>query len=131
MADVGNKASFTFGTNTFDVDDCLQSWDFSHSINDIVYSCNGYDRHGVGTETGMVTVTLAINSDDTSIVTALDAGNYSSIFEAWPGGSTPGNIEVQAIRAQVNRCDISAPMNGIITLDVEFALDDITITTAA
>ena len=129
MADSGNLASFMFGGVTYDADDCLQSWDFSHSVTDVVYSCNGYDRHGVGTENAVLTVTLALAATDTTRVTQLDAGNSSTQFEAHPGGDAApgGKIEIKAIRAQINRCDITAPMNGIIAMDVEIALDDVTI----
>lgn len=125
MADSGKNAEFTFATVVYDADDCLQSWDLSSAINDIVYQCNGYDKHLPGTKTMMFRVSLALAATDTTKVTALAPGTTGA-FEAHPASDTATYIEVRATRAQVNSANISAPINGVIAVDAEFALDDIT-----
>ena len=124
MADSGKNASFKFTTVTFDADDCLQGWDLNNAINDIVYQCNGYDKHLPGTQAVTFRVSLALAKTDTAKVTLLAPGT-TGLFEAHPAGDSSGNIEVEVTRAQVNSSNLSAPINGVITADVEFGLDDI------
>jgi hypothetical protein len=124
MPDSGRNASFKFATVTYDADDCLQGWDLNSAINDIVYQCNGYDKHAVGTKAVTFRVSLALSATDTTKVTALAPGTTGA-FEAHPAGDTSGYIEIEVARAQVNSANISAPMNGMIAVDAEFGLDDI------
>jgi hypothetical protein len=124
MADSGKNASFKFSTVTFDADDCLQGWDLNSAINDIVYQCNGDDKHLPGTKAVTFRVSLALAKTDTTKVTYLTPGSTGA-FEAHPGGDSSGYIEIEVARAQVNSANISAPMNGVITADIEFGLDDI------
>jgi len=125
MATPGKNASFNFATVLYDADDCLQSWDLSSAINDIVYQCNGYDKHLPGTKALTFRVSLALAATDTTKVSALAPGTTGA-FEAHPAGDTATYIEVRATRAQVNSANISAPINGVITVDAEFGLDDVT-----
>lgn len=129
MADSGKNASFTFATVVYDADDCLQGWDLNSAINDIVYQCNGYDKHLPGTKAISFRVSLALAKTETTKVTALAPGTTGA-FEAQPAGNTAGYIEIQASRAQVNSANISTSPNGVILIDAEFGLDDITYTTA-
>ena len=124
MPTPGKNASFKFGGVLFDADDCLQGWDLSSAINDIVYQCNGYDKHLNGSKAVAFRVSLALAATDTTRVTAFAPGT-SGAFEAHPGGDTATYIEIEVTRAQVNTANISAPMNGVIAIDVEFGLDDI------
>jgi hypothetical protein len=130
MPDSGNKAAFTFAGTSYTTANCLQSWDFNNSINDIVYQCNSYDKHVVGTQSVMFRVTLALSATDTTPVIALAPGTTGA-WEGHPGGDTATYIELTSTRGQVNSANISAPINGIIAMDVEIALDDVTLTTAA
>ena len=129
MADSGKNASFKFTTILFDADDCLQSWDLNDAIADVVYQCNGMDKHAIGTRAVTFRVTLALAAGDTTIITLFAPGTTGA-FEAHPGGDTSGYIEISATRAQVNTANLSAPTNGIIAADLEFALDDVTIDAA-
>ena len=124
MATGGKNASFSFATVVFDADDCLQSWDLNNAINDIVYQCNGYDKHTVGTKAATFRASLALASTDTTRVTAFAPGT-TGIFEAHPAGDTATYIEIKVAKATVISANMSAPINGIIALDIEFALDDI------
>ena len=125
MAASGKNASFNFATVLYDADDCLQGWDLNSAINDIVYQCNGYDKHLPGTKALTFRVSLALAAADTTKVSALAPGTTGA-FEAHPAGDTPTYIEVRATRAQVNSANLSAPINGVITVDAEFGLDDVT-----
>jgi len=129
MPDPGKNASFKFTTILFDADDCLQSWDLNQAVNDIVYQCNGYDKHLVGTKSQTFRVSLALAATDTAKVTLFTPGTTGA-FEAHPAGDTPTYIEIRATRAQVNSAPMTAPINGVIAVDVEFGLDDITLATS-
>jgi hypothetical protein len=124
MATGGKNAAFSFATVVYDADDCLQSWDLNNAINDIVYQCNGYDKHTVGAKTATFRASLALASTDTTRVTAFAPGT-TGIFEAHPAGDTATYIEIEVAKATVISANMSAPINGIIALDIEFALDDI------
>ena len=124
MADSGKNAAFTFATIVYDVDDCLQGWDLNSAINDVVYQCGGYDRHLVGAKSVTFRASLALAATDTTKVTALAPGTTGA-FECHPAGDTATYIEIEVSRAQVNSANMSAPINGIIAIDVEFGLDDI------
>ena len=131
MADSGKRASFTFPAGTsYTTAACLQSWDFNNAINDIVYQCNGYDKHLPGTQSATFRVTLALSAVNTTTVIALAPGT-TGVFVAHPAGDVTSYIEISATRAQVNTANISAPVNGVITMDLEIALDDVTLTTAS
>jgi len=95
-----------------------------------VYQCNGYDKHLPGTNAATFRVQLALAKTATTTVIALAPGTTG----AWlghPAGDVTGNIEISATRAQVNSANLSAGPNAVIMLDVEFALDDVTLTTAS
>ena len=130
MADSGKLASFKFGATTYTTAHCLQSWDLNSAINDVVYQCGGYDKHLVGSKTLSFRTTLGLAATATTTVIAFAPGTTGA-FECHPGGDSAGRIEVTATRAQVNSANMSAPINGIIALDIELALDDVTYTTAA
>ena len=131
MAVSGKNALFKFGT-TWGPADCLQGMDISDSVNDVVYQCNGYDRHVAGTRALTVRVSMALPSGTaTSVLGYIYPGAEST--EAWfmPQGRAPTTKPVYTpTRVQCNRADVSAPINGIITADFEFGVDSITISAA-
>jgi len=130
MAIGGQNASFQFAGTTYNADDCLQSWDLQSSINDVVYQCNGYDKHASGTKAISFRTSLAFAATDSTKHQAFTPGTTGA-FEAHPAGDTATYIEITASRATVISAPMSAPVNGIISLDIELALDDVTYTTAA
>ena len=130
MADSGKLAEFTFATVVYDADDCLQGWDINDAIQDVVYQCNGYDKHAVGNRGISFRASLALAATDTTKVTAFAPGTTGA-FEAHPGGDTAGNIEITATKATVISAPLSSGPNNVIAIDVELALDDVTYTTAA
>lgn len=125
MADSGKNASFTFAGVVYDADDCLQAWDMNDAIQDVVYQCNGYDKHGVGTRGISFSVTLALAATDTTKVSGLAPGTTGA-FEAHPAGNTATYIEVTATRGVLTQRNLTAPINGIIAADIVIALDDVT-----
>ena len=68
---------------------------------------------------------MALDATDTTKVSALASGSTGT-FEAHPGGDTATYIEVTSTNATVIQSNISAETNGVITLDVTIALDDVT-----
>ena len=130
MASGGKLAGFTWNTTTFTTASCIQSWDLASAINDIVYQCNGYDKHTAGTKTISFRTSLALYSTDVAKVQGFAPGTTAA-FEAHPGGDTATYIEFTADKGTVISAPISAPVNGVITMDVEIALDDVTYSCAA
>ena len=127
----GKGARFMFAGVNYTTNDCLQGWDLNSAINDIVYQNNGYDKHAVGTKVVTFSVSLALAATDTTKVTALQPGTESTQFSAHPAGDHTSYIEISSTAVQVNSANISAPANGIIAIDAEFALSNITYTTAS
>ena len=130
MADAGKLAGFTWNTTAFTSASCIQSWDLASSINDIVYQCNGYDKHAAGTKVVSFRTSLALCSSDVAIVQGFAPGTTAA-FEAHPGGDTATYIELTATKGTIMSAPISAPINGIISMDIEIALDDISYSCAA
>ena len=130
MADSGKLASFTFAGTVYSTASCLQSWNFNDAINDVVYQCDGYDKHAIGTRALSFRVSLGLAATATTTVIALAPGTTGA-WLAHPAGDVTGNIELSSTRAQIISAPMSTSANGIILLDVEFGLDDITKTTAA
>lgn len=130
MADSGKNAAFMYGGTTYDADDCLQGWDLSDAVQDIIYQCDGKDKHAAGTEAISFRTSLAIAATDTAKISALAPGGNSTQFNAWPGGNTTNYIEVTCTKAHIITRSMSAPMNGFIALDVEIGLDDATYSAA-
>ncbi|MFW6069653.1 MAG: hypothetical protein ACOC9X_01295 [bacterium] len=124
MADTGKKASFSFDETVYDQDDCLSGWNLADQINEVVYQCGGMDRGAAGTRSAVFSISLALAADDTDKVSALEPGNEGA-FEAHPGGDEAGNIEVIATDALVTVANKSAPVNGMITMDVTIRLNDV------
>lgn len=131
MADRGNLASFGWEGVTYSTNDCLSAWDFADSINDIVYQCNGYDKHLGGTRALEFRFSIGLDADDTTKISPFVPGTESTQFEAHPGGSTTNYIEITSTKAVVLSRDITAPMNGIIGMSVVIALDNAVTTVAA
>ena len=127
MADSGKNAAFTFAALTYTTESCIQSWDLASSINDIVYQCNGYDKHASGTKAISFRSSLALPAN-TTVPVNLQPGTTGAL-SAYPGGNSAGNILITSTRGTIVSAPISAPINGIITLDLEIALDDVTYTT--
>lgn len=130
MAVSGKNASFTFAGATYNADDCLQSWELTKSAEDISFYCNGYQKHLGGPVSAVFNASLALDATDTAQIAAIEEGDTG----AWvgnPAGDVTGYIEFTSTRGTVIVSNVSAPMNGVVTMDVTIALDDITDTTAA
>ena len=125
MADSGKSASFSFASTVYDADDCLQSWELNKSVEDITYYCNGRTKHLGGNADAVFTSTLALAKDDTGKISALAEGSTGA-WEGHPGGDAAGNIEYTSTKGTVINAPVSAPQNGVITIDVTIALDDLT-----
>lgn len=129
MADSGKNASFSFASTVYDTDDCLQNWDLNPSVEDVTYYCNGRTKHAVGNADAVFSCQLALAADDTGKISALAEG-ATGAWEGHPGGDTAGNIEFTSTKGTVINVPTSAPQNGVITIDVTIALDDLTRATA-
>ena len=129
MAIGGKNASFEFATVVYDADDCLQDWGMSDAINNIVYQCNGFDKNAAGTRSATFRTSLGLNASDTTRITAFSPGT-TGIFAAYPAGKTTDFICYEATKATAIVANVTAPINGIIQVDIELALDDIAVSSA-
>lgn len=129
MADTGLLASFKFDNEVYDEDDCLSGWSLADQIQEVIYQCGGMEKGAAGPRSAVFNVALGLAADDTAKVSALYPG-ATGAFEAHPAGDTPSYIEVTATDALVRVANKSAPANGIITLDLQIRLNDITLGTA-
>ncbi len=130
MAAPGKLASFTFATIVYDQTDCLQGWNLSDAINEIVYQCNSMDKGVAGTRTATFSASLALDATDTVKVAAFTPGTVGA-FEAHPAGDTATYIEILAAEAVIITANQATAPNAILTIDLSIRLNDITIGAAA
>ena len=126
MAVSGISQSFTFGATTFDADDCIQSASLNRSVNASMYQCGGTMKTALGAKTYVFNTSLALAANDTAKVAALQEGDNSTLFKWFPAGVTSGNIKVSSTKAWVVAANYSAPVNGVLTVDVTINLDNLT-----
>ena len=134
MAYVGKNANFYFGTS-WGPPDCLQSMDITDNINDIIYQCNGYDRHTIGTRAIGITVSIALSGTEaTTMLSYIYPGAESTQAVFRPMGHSTASdqqrLKYSATKTLCVRGDIGAPINGMVTADYAFVLDDVTIAAA-
>lgn len=125
MAVSGKLAEFKFGSTTYDADDCLQNWELNKSVEDITYYCNGRTKHLGGNADAVFSCSLALSASDTTKIAAFEEG-ATGAWEGYPAGKTATYMKYTASRGTVINAPMSAPQNGVITLDVTIALDDLT-----
>lgn len=126
MATSGKNASFKVNSTTYDSDDCVSDWTINDMINAITYQCGGFDQTAAGTRVVSFSASLGLAATDTTKVSALAPGTVITTFEAHPAGDTATYIEITSTAGLVVSRNISAPANGIIQLDVEIRLDNVT-----
>ena len=97
---------------------------FASSINDVIYQCDGYDKHAGGTKTASFRASLAINSTDVALTCGFAPGTTGWFLGA-PAGNTTDYIRVIAATAIVTSAPITAPVNGICVIDLDIQLNDI------
>lgn len=130
MAAKGSNARFEWDGVSYTTEHCLQAWDFANSVNDIVYQCGGYDKHLGGTKNVSFNVSLALDATDTTKITALAPGDTTTQFSAHPAGATTNYIKITSTDGLVLSNNLTAPINGIVSMDVVIALNNVTITKA-
>lgn len=125
----GKNQQFTFGTTTFDGDDCIQEGGLEKSINEVIYQCNGGDVGLGGTKSAVFTVTLALAANDVTKINAVAPGTTGA-FTYYPVSTTVNHPKITATRGVVTSRPLSAPVNGVLTTDVTIRLGAITIAAA-
>jgi len=125
MADKGNPV-ITFGTQTYDADDCIQVVSFTHGAEDITYQCGGSTKHIAGDDDATLSFSLALAANDVSKVAALAVG-ATGACSYYPGGNTTGNIRYSTTKATVLKADIGDVVNKMIVIDVTMGWDDTTV----
>jgi hypothetical protein len=125
MAVTGKLASFKFVSTTYDSDDCLQNWALNKSVEDVTFYCSGRTKHLAGNADAVFTCSLALAAADTAKIAALEEG-ATGAWEGHPAGDSSGFIEFTSTKGTVISAPVSAPQNGVVTVDVTIALDDLT-----
>lgn len=126
MPDTGINASFKFGNETYDQDDCLSNWNLNDQIQEVIYQCGGMEKGAAGARSAVFNISLGLSADDVAKLTALYPG-ATGAFEAHPAGDVNGYMEVTATDSMIRVANKSAPNNGIITVDLQIRLQDITL----
>jgi len=125
MAVTGKNAEFVFAGTTYDADDCLQNWNLTKNVEDITFYCNGRTKHLAGNADAVFTCSLALAATDTTKIGALEEGDTGA-WVGFPAGNTATYIKFTASKGTVINAPVSAPQNGVVTLDLTIALDDLT-----
>ena len=120
----GKDQKVKFGTTTLTKANCIQDSGLDDAINSVVYQCNGYDKGVAGTRSAVFNLTLAIAATDHVKLLALAPG-ATGTFDAWPGGHTSGNVQITATSSMVVSANKSAPVNGVLSVDISIRLRDI------
>ncbi len=126
----GKNASFSFAGDVYDGDDCLQDSGLDDAINEVVYQCSGYDKGVAGTRTAVFNVTLALSATDHAKINKLNPGDTGAFFY-WPAGNTTTYFEIKALSSLITSASFSAPVNGVLAVDLSIRLNDITIQAAS
>lgn len=130
MAKKGSP-SVTFDSNILDGDDCLQSVTLTHNANDLTYLCDGYVKHEAGAETITLQFSVAVENDDTTLISNFAVGSTGTA-EFHPFGDTAGNIEYTTTNATIMSCAPGAVSpDGIVIYDISMMWDDVTAGAAA
>lgn len=125
MAVTGKNAEFKWVSTTYDADDCLQNWNLDRNVEDITYYCNGHTKHLAGNANAVFSCSLALSATDTAKIAALEEGTTGA-WIGYPAGNTATYMKFTATRGVVINAPVSAPQNGVVTVDVTIALDDCT-----
>lgn len=126
MAVTGLSQSVTFNSQTYDADDCLQSSSLNRSVNTAMYQCGGTMKTALGAKVYTFNMSLALAASDTAKIAALQEGDNATDFKYFPAGVTSGNMKVTSTKAWVTAANLSAPVNGVMTVDVTINLDNLT-----
>lgn len=126
MAGSGLLASFTFGGLTFDTDDCLQTTGVNTALQTGKYQCSGIMKSVTGAKSFSFNYSMAVAVANDSYLSALDVASTST-FTYYPFGNTATYIKLTATRATSTAMNVSAPVNGVVTVDGTLELDDLTI----
>jgi hypothetical protein len=133
MAETGKNAILEFGT-TFGPADCLQGGNISDAVEDITYYCNGFQKHIAGVRIASLDVSMALpETNMTTVMSYIYPGANSTSWIWRPSGHSTGSktrLKYTSTKAHCLTANVSAPINGVITLDATFVLDDLTIAAA-
>ncbi len=127
----GLSQQFIFNSQTYNADDCIQSSSLNRSVNAGMYQCGGSMKTALGAKTYVFNASLALAATDTTKVGALQEGDNGTDFAYWPAGVATGNIKMTSTKAWVASANYSAPVNGVITVDLTINLDALTDTTSS
>lgn len=129
----GGKASFKWTATTYQ---CLNSFNWSGSVQDLVAQCSGTSgpvtQRRPGTPDDKFTFDIILDEGEDTIPSTLKRGATTTTFEAHPEGDTTGNLEFTATSAVVLQSNLATGPNamGILSLTIGIS-GDLTIQAAA
>lgn len=129
MSFSGINTELAFGSTTLGLTDCLAGSNLNDAINEAIFQCNGMDKGVAGTRTATLGFSAALLETDVVKINAFAPGTKDTI-EWHPAGDTATYIEVTSTEALILSRNISDPVNGVCTMDVNMRLNDIAIAAA-
>ena len=122
----GKDAQFIFAGQTIGAAQCLADSGYSDNIERVIYQCSGLDKTAPGTRQVTFDASFALSATAVVLLNAIDPGTTGT-FLYQPSGTTATYTKVTASKATSLSCNISSPVNGVITCDLSIGLDDIVI----
>lgn len=117
--------TLTFGGNTIT---CLQNVETSEEVDVQMVECAGatYKEKVVGLASASLTLNLALNQTDVTLMGYLDPADVGAIVFQ-PGGATAGYIKITSTNGIVTSRQVASPVNGIVGLTATIELDNLTV----
>ena len=131
MAVSGLLQQFVFNSQTYGPSGCVQSSSLNRSVNASQYQCGGSMKTALGAKTYVFQASLALAANATATVGALQESDNATDFAYWPAGVSTGNIKMTSTKAWLVAANYSAPVNGVLTVDITINLDALTDTTSS
>ena len=122
----GKDMTLTIGGNAIT---CLQSVETDEAVDVFEISCAAatYKEKVVGLASARMTVTFALDQNDTTELGYVDPGDTGAVLFK-PAGATTGYIQIDATAATVGNRRMSYPVEGFAVCTVDVELDDLAIT---
>lgn len=125
----GKDQTLTLGGNSIT---CITSISTSEQVDIAMAECAGstYKTKVAGLANATMTVNLALNQDDVTLLGYLDPGDTGAVV--WhPAGATSTYVKWDSTNATVSSRNVDAPVNGICACTVVLELDDVALSAVA
>lgn len=133
MASSGGNATLTFNSVTIDdtTTGCIQSWSLADSESKITYLCGGTRKATPGVRETVLTMTVAIDKDDTGTAAAFDTQSGTIADFDFALSSSAGHMKWTSSDSRCYRRDLTGSGDSLLTYDIEIHLNQVTRTTVS